>query len=354
MFVILQIVSASQIFLIIVSGLGVIHGLFLAIFLWIYKKGSVQSNRILSALLIILSFRVGKSVFLEFTPDLDVKFIFIGLGTLMAIGPLFYLFTKSCVKPATRFQSRNLLHFIPSIVGILFGFWLTDYHMQWLPKALFAVLFIGYYLHYLIYILISYTHFSKHSKLGLSSDTHQLLRILFYGLLMIWIAYVLNLFDESVPYVVGPVLYSIVAYVISFIIIQKEYIQKIDQVKYKSTPVSDEQMDGLYEKTIHLIETKKYYREAEASLKELSQKLNVSTQVLSQVINQKSGKNFNRFINHYRIEYAKELFNSDQHMNNTIASIAFEVGFNSISSFNTAFKKETGQTPQSYRQEVMK
>ncbi len=56
--------SATDILLIIVSGLGVIHGLYLAIFLWLYPKGNSLSNKLLTALLLVLSFRVGKSVFL--------------------------------------------------------------------------------------------------------------------------------------------------------------------------------------------------------------------------------------------------------------------------------------------------
>jgi len=70
--------GAYDIILVIVSGLGVIHGLFLAIFLWAYPKGNLLANKLLSALLITLSFRVGKSVFLEFTQDLDVKIVFVG------------------------------------------------------------------------------------------------------------------------------------------------------------------------------------------------------------------------------------------------------------------------------------
>jgi hypothetical protein len=67
--------SAYDIILVAVSGLGVIHGLFLALFLWVYQKGNFLSNKLLSALLIVLSFRVGKSVFLEFTDRMDIKII---------------------------------------------------------------------------------------------------------------------------------------------------------------------------------------------------------------------------------------------------------------------------------------
>ena len=82
--------------------------------------------------------------------------------------------------------------------------------------------------------------------------------------------------------------------------------------------------------------------------------LNLSTQVLSMVINQKSGQNFNSFINTFRIAEATRLFGEEKYKHLTIAAIAFEVGFNSISSFNAAFKKQTGKTPLAYRNEALK
>jgi AraC-like DNA-binding protein len=59
-------------------------------------------------------------------------------------------------------------------------------------------------------------------------------------------------------------------------------------------------------------------------------------------------------VNAFRIEEAKRLLHQEEFKNQTIASIAFEVGFNSISSFNTAFKKATGETPMAYRQRLSK
>lgn len=344
--------SAGHLFLIILSSLGVIHGLFLSIFLWGYKSGHRVSNKILSLLLIILSFRVGKSIFLEFTPDLDVTFIFIGLGTLMTIGPLFYLYAQSCLNSSFKLQSKYFVHFIPALIGILFGFWVKESHLETLPKLFFFFLFISYYLHYLVYIIIAYSVISRKSKEETNSALISWLRLLFFGLLIIWFAYVLNLFDELIPYVMGPLLYSLVAYIVSFIAIRKNYLQKIDSEKYKTTPVSDDQVNVLFQKVEQLVISDKQYRNSELTLKSLSETMNVSTQILSLVINKKSKTNFNAFINAHRISEAIELFKDEKYHNRTIASIAFQVGFNSISSFNTAFKKQVGKTPLRYRRNL--
>jgi AraC-like DNA-binding protein len=194
----------------------------------------------------------------------------------------------------------------------------------------------------------------QQKEAGLSLDTFVLLRLFFYGLLIIWVAYALNLFDDVIPYVIGPILYSGVAYVISFIVISRGYIPRIDHHKYKTNPVSDDQSDHIYAKALKLMVDEKQFQNANLTLKSLSESLHVSPQILSQVINQKSARNFNGFVNAFRIEESKRLLHREEFKNQTIASIAFEVGFNSLSSFNTAFKKETGQTPMAYRQQLPK
>jgi AraC-like DNA-binding protein len=350
----LRLMSAYDIILVVISGLGVIHGLFLALFLWGYRKGNSLANQLLSALLMVLSFRVGKSVFLEFTDGIDIKIIFVGLSTITAIGPLYYLFALSCTRKSFRLTTKHFLHFIPAIIGFVIGLLLEEHHTTTLPLALFATLFITYYLHLLVYLLLTYRYVLQQKEVGLSQDTFVLLRLFFYGLLVIWLAYVLNLFDDVIPYVIGPILYSVVAYVISFIVISQGYISKIDYIKYKTTPVSEEQIDQLYAKVLKLMVDEKQFRNDNLTLKSLSESLHVSPQVLSQVINQKSAMNFNSFVNAFRIEESKRLLLLEGFKNQTIAAIAYEVGFNSISSFNTAFKKQTGETPMAYRQQLLK
>ncbi|MDL5049165.1 helix-turn-helix domain-containing protein [Oscillatoria amoena NRMC-F 0135] len=51
----------------------------------------------------------------------------------------------------------------------------------------------------------------------------------------------------------------------------------------------------------------------------------------------------------YRVEEAKRLLK--EQMNIKVEEIAGQVGYNSKSSFNTAFKKITGITPSEFRQQ---
>jgi len=53
------------------------------------------------------------------------------------------------------------------------------------------------------------------------------------------------------------------------------------------------------------------------------------------------------YVNRFRVEEARDLLENNPDV--SIISVCFKVGFNSKSSFNTAFKKMTGMTPTEYR-----
>jgi YesN/AraC family two-component response regulator len=101
-----------------------------------------------------------------------------------------------------------------------------------------------------------------------------------------------------------------------------------------------------------MMETEKVYRDADISLLSLAEKLAVSPHVLSQVLNEKLNRNFSDFINWYRIEEAKKIFQTPRGAQKKIVTVAFEVGFNTIVAFYNAFKKYTGMTPAQYKKEV--
>jgi AraC-like DNA-binding protein len=67
------------------------------------------------------------------------------------------------------------------------------------------------------------------------------------------------------------------------------------------------------------------------------------------VINDLTGKNFFEFINHYRIEEAKRMLTNPKDKKITVLEVMYQSGFNSKSSFNTLFKKQTGLTPVEFK-----
>lgn len=96
------------------------------------------------------------------------------------------------------------------------------------------------------------------------------------------------------------------------------------------------------------METRKPYLDSELNLIRLAEMLSVSTHHLSYVINTGFEKNFFQYVNEFRVEQAKKLL-KETNSKLSILGIAYESGFNSKTSFNTTFKKLTGQTPSEFR-----
>lgn len=96
-----------------------------------------------------------------------------------------------------------------------------------------------------------------------------------------------------------------------------------------------------------LFEYQKIYREMGLSRKQLADQLMMSEHQLSRIINSYFKKNFNELVNSYRVEEAKKRLRGEKDVQ--IATIAYEVGFNSIASFNRVFKEFTESSPTAYR-----
>ena len=106
----------------------------------------------------------------------------------------------------------------------------------------------------------------------------------------------------------------------------------------------------LFERIKAFFELEKVYLNADLKLSEVAQKLAVPAYQISKCINSCSNMHFFDFVNSYRVEAAKALIKTEEiNRKYTIEYIAAKSGFNSKSTFNTAFKKFTGMTPSQYR-----
>jgi AraC-like DNA-binding protein len=94
----------------------------------------------------------------------------------------------------------------------------------------------------------------------------------------------------------------------------------------------------------------KLYQESGLSIARLADALSVQEYQLRRLINRElEYRNFNQFLNHYRIEDSCERLVDSEQGRLSIASIALDVGYASLSSFNKAFKEITGVTLSAYR-----
>jgi len=118
--------------------------------------------------------------------------------------------------------------------------------------------------------------------------------------------------------------------------------------KYLKSGLSAEMAENLHSRLTDLMVTEKLFTQSELSLSELAGRLNTLPNYLSQVINDKEGKNFYDYINTLRIEEFKALVARPENRKYTLLSLSYDCGFNSKSSFNKNFKKVTGLSPSEY------
>lgn len=123
--------------------------------------------------------------------------------------------------------------------------------------------------------------------------------------------------------------------------IAQDYKLDADKNPLSSTPEEIQIMQQVH----NYIITEKNYLDADLSLDKLSKDLNVNRSYLSSAINNVMGKNFNAYINEYRISEAINMLNADK---NTIDDIYFSCGFNSKRTFYNSFKRITGISPGEY------
>jgi len=131
------------------------------------------------------------------------------------------------------------------------------------------------------------------------------------------------------------------------ILLRKKRIKKNELIK-KEIHSKSKTFENLEREII----SSKLYLNPNLSLDYLSKQLNLSEGYLSQQINSNSGMSFNDFINSLRVQSAKENLSNIEFDNYTIVAIGLESGFNSKSSFYTAFKKFTNKTPTQYKKDV--
>ncbi|WP_284462576.1 helix-turn-helix domain-containing protein [Chryseobacterium sp.] len=101
----------------------------------------------------------------------------------------------------------------------------------------------------------------------------------------------------------------------------------------------------------YMVERKPYLNSS-LTIQDVSNETEIPVRDLSLLINHQLGQHFYDFVNTYRIESAMNILKDNTKSKVTILEILYEVGFNSKSSFNTAFKKHTGNTPTFYRKSL--
>ncbi|MCF8304410.1 MAG: helix-turn-helix domain-containing protein [Bacteroidales bacterium] len=327
----------------LIAGLGTVNGLVFGIYLLFTKIGRRQANVFLGIFLILISVRFFRSIHFYYF-GLDRPLFLIGHAAFLLAIPFIYLYYKSSFKEGFSPGLADLIHLLP--LGVMF---IHSFNLK--NIVAFSILLIYAFLSH--HKLLQFAARTRSSKIPLKSHNYNWYRNLLYILYINATLYITNLVFHFIPYILGAVSYSLVFYLMLFYWSRYQQYHKQRKIlqNYQASGLTNDEAELYKESLFEKIGQDKLYTDPSLTLKKLAELLSIPYYQLSQIINQKLGKNFTEFINEYRIAEAKKLLSDPDYSNEKIESIAYESGFNTPSSFYVAFKKFTHSTPSQYRKQ---
>lgn len=329
------------------SLLGVFNGLFLTGYFLFNRKETRYRNVYLGLLLLALVIRIGKSVFFYFDSGLNENYILIGLLGCVAIGPMTLYFARSQISGNKAFDKKSLLHLIPLVLVALYAVFFVSYDEDrslWRTYIVTGIYYYwGVYSLYAVFLVVREVYVRKNA-FPESGWTQGVI----LGVTLIWLAYLTSSFTS---YLTGALTFSFAVYLLAWIIItgsrKKEAPKKAKPVQ--TNAISAEEVDRIGRKIKTVLLEDQLFKSPDLTMPALAKLTGQTPHQFSSFINEQLNQNFSQLINSYRVDAAKEMLRTEVHL--TVEAIGFDCGFNSPSTFHTAFKKATGLTPAGYRKQ---
>jgi AraC-like DNA-binding protein len=376
--------------------LGAAQGIILVIALF-FSRANRKANRILALFVLLLSLNclfeaIESASFYKRFPFL----IRIRWGNTLLFGPLIFLYVRALLNH--RF--KILIHFIPffiaklalipfymlfaqeKVLSLNMGNTSTTVSDDWYSNYFFPVISLISFLQILFYLwriskeLTLYDQqlfhwFSNVENIHLNWLKHSVWALSLVTIISF--IYLLGelLLSSSIQHMgaYGAFALVLLIYAISYKAISQPDILSLfqnenkisntlnhlkDQVtdsleKAENTEASIKTESVLSRRLKDLMEKEKLYLNEKLSGNEMAVTLGISRHQLSEVLNNELHTNFYNFINHYRVEDCKQKMANPKFENYTLLALGFECGFNSKTTFNTVFKRETGMTPRQFK-----
>lgn len=362
--------------------------LLFSVFLLTAKTKNYTSNLLLAVYLILEALDMG-----AFYVSILIYPKFPGIGMIITDmvllkEPLLYLYILSVIYSDFRLSRKHLIHsvfFIISILVFLPNYFLQDHEgkLNFISspdsREFFEIRFMYIWLHLqiILYISASYYQLFRYRRISLENYSEantftyrwliQFVTIIAITNLVAGIKNILmflhlkHAFDISMNFLTI-ILFIYVCYIVLKALQSPELFRGVNSsLQFARNLVHEQKKDGNIDpenqkKIAHLqefMEKEEPFLDSAITIFDLSKMVDLPSKDLSVLINHDIGQHFFDFINAYRIEKAMDILRNSDKQAYTISEILYQVGFNSKSSFNTAFKKHTTLTPSQYRQKYL-
>jgi len=278
---------------------------------------------------------------------------------------IFYFSIEYYSNPDFKFRKKDSLYLV---LPILFIFGLIVQKDNAIISTVLTVFIIIQALYFIIYSYFTIQHHKKRIRL-FSSNTDEIdlkwVEYIIIALLVlcVFIATYNMLFREADLNLFANIIALIIIFFVGFNSLKQKEIFLLNEnqrnliitseeqttTKKKRKIIEDKYLETLKLKLTELMEEQKPYLDSELTLVRLAELMELTPHQLSYLINGSFNENFFWFVNRYRVQRVKDLLSNKQNDHMSILGIAFESGFNSKTSFNTAFKKISSQTPSEFK-----
>lgn len=373
-----------------------VQGFLFAIILFVRGKGEERlSDTLLGWLLLLNAIKIafwmlGFAGWYD-THDAYSSFMFyFPFNNVVWMGPLLYFYLLSLTNTEFAFQKKHYKHFILPVLFLLmvivkfivdFAFnrpfpveeatqYGTKGPLADLDKNLWVdIIYYGSFFYYLFITIKAYRSYQVYIRQNFSSTEEirfdwmrNLLYAIATGVIIFFIFSLIQRFVEiRRSYVFEWYAYVALGFVIYYLSIAGYFARPGHRQQLLFVPVLEDEsqdievekeklpeLEGWKDKLTGIMQDQKPYLEPDLNLTQLSKTLNTNPSLLSKIINEGFGQNFNDYINEYRVKAVIEKLKAGQQKTQTLLGIAYDCGFNSKATFNRAFKKFIGNSPKEW------
>ncbi|WP_128543315.1 helix-turn-helix domain-containing protein [Larkinella soli] len=334
--------TASEYFISVLCGAGVLLGMAVSGILWFRPFPDRLSNRLLATAVFCTSLRVAKPLLVLYA-TLPPAVEFLGLAAGLLAQPALLLFLQTRLEGAGKWKPAYAWHALPA--G-LYTLWFLN-HPAFSPAA-YSLILVHHFL-YLggsIYLVVS--HRQAHPEkiyAGIVGVTA--------GFALILLSY-LHAWLVEAP--IGIMLktatlgFTVLVVLLLYVLAGKKFLfEESPGPRYERSRLRSGQSLAMYRTLEKEVQEKRWYLDADLSLPKLARLTGFSVRDISQAINENAGTNLSDWLNGFRIAEARRRLADPAWQSAKIAAIAYDCGFNTLSSFNTVFKAKTARTPSEYR-----
>ncbi|MDH5720559.1 MAG: helix-turn-helix domain-containing protein [Spirochaetia bacterium] len=293
-----------------------------------------------------------------------------------SIGPFIYLAFRKAVEREFFWQNKYLLLFLPALFqwAALLPYYLLDISKQkeklrvvlktYLPEVCYIeaanFLLLANYTFFLVFLVVYLAKRISFKDIQKESAQAEVLKILLiWGVVHMFALIFFSVFvtESKIWFIVGHFITTLSVYLFFVFLTLVPYLVKLGVFTkpgdvwnahvFSKSRLLNVDIEKTEKELQRLFEEEKLYLDEKLELKHIAKKLNLNVYQASELINSRFQKHCNAFINHYRIIEAKKIMRTEK--NHNITNICYESGFNSYSSFHEAFKKETGMSPENWR-----